>query len=55
MPIYCPRCGQQRLSPDVRFCSRCGLALEGVEHLVATGELEPPPSVTEHTTRQLDG
>jgi hypothetical protein len=39
MPIYCPRCGQHQLSPDVRFCSRCGLQLEGVEQLVATGGL----------------
>ena len=39
MPIYCPRCSQQQLSSDVRFCSRCGLQLEGVEELVATGGL----------------
>ena len=41
MPIYCPRCGQQQFSPEVRFCSRCGLQLEGVEHLVATGGVSP--------------
>jgi hypothetical protein len=43
MPIYCPRCGQQQLSSDVRFCSRCGLQLEGVEDLVATGGLSLVP------------
>ncbi len=25
--MYCPKCGQQQPSSDVRFCNRCGLGL----------------------------
>ena len=31
--MFCPKCGQQQLSDEVRFCSRCGLALMGVAGL----------------------
>jgi len=37
--IFCPQCGSQRISTEVRFCSRCGFNLESVEQLVATGGL----------------
>lgn len=39
MAIFCPQCGSQRISTEVRFCSRCGFNLESVEQLVATGGL----------------
>jgi zinc-ribbon domain len=38
--MYCPRCGQQQLSDEVRFCSRCGLPLASVPALLA-GEAAP--------------
>jgi hypothetical protein len=41
--MYCPRCAQQQLSPEVRFCSRCGFELRAVSHLLATGGLVPTP------------
>ena len=25
--MYCPNCGQQQVSAEIRFCSRCGLSL----------------------------
>src|SRR5215468_1295947 len=28
--MYCPNCGQQQISAEMRFCSRCGLALSGL-------------------------
>ena len=28
--MYCPNCGQQQISDEMRFCSRCGLALSGL-------------------------
>ena len=28
--MYCPNCGQQQISEEMRFCSRCGLALSGL-------------------------
>lgn len=28
--MYCPHCGQQQASDEMRFCSRCGFSLRGV-------------------------
>ena len=28
--MFCPRCGQQQASDQVRYCSRCGFSLRGV-------------------------
>jgi hypothetical protein len=28
--MYCPKCSQQQLSEDLRYCSRCGFPLTGV-------------------------
>nr|MDQ3820981.1 zinc-ribbon domain-containing protein [Acidobacteriota bacterium] len=33
--MYCPRCGQQQASEEMRFCSRCGFPLGGVRELLA--------------------
>lgn len=33
--MYCPRCGQQQASSELRFCSRCGLPLSLVAEVVA--------------------
>ncbi|HEX8776130.1 MAG TPA: zinc ribbon domain-containing protein [Pyrinomonadaceae bacterium] len=35
--MYCPQCGQQQISGDTRFCSRCGFPLSGVLALLASG------------------
>jgi hypothetical protein len=35
--MYCPNCGQQQVSDEMRFCSRCGLALGGVSEWLARG------------------
>jgi hypothetical protein len=32
--MYCPQCGQQQISEIVRFCSKCGLPLDGVIQLL---------------------
>jgi hypothetical protein len=37
--MYCPNCGQQQISDDMRFCSRCGLALSGLMEWVTAGRL----------------
>ena len=46
--MHCPRCGQQQVSEDTRFCSRCGFPLAGVTQLIANGgalpEISSPPS-----------
>jgi hypothetical protein len=28
--MFCPKCGQQQISDDTRFCSRCGVAIGGL-------------------------
>lgn len=35
--MFCPQCGQQQVSGEVRFCSRCGFPLDGVSELLARG------------------
>src|SRR6185369_5612559 len=48
--MYCPNCGQQQVSDEMRFCSRCGLALSGLAEWLAGGVLvrqadeKPAPS-----------
>ena len=37
--MYCPNCGQQQISEEMRFCSRCGLALTGLAEWLAGGAL----------------
>lgn len=39
--MYCPQCGQQQITGEVRFCSRCGFQLEGVNTLIASGGTIP--------------
>ncbi|HYO64067.1 MAG TPA: hypothetical protein VER08_10585 [Pyrinomonadaceae bacterium] len=35
--MFCPQCGQQQVSDEVRFCSRCGFQLYAVTGLLSTG------------------
>ena len=35
--MYCPRCGQQQISEETRFCSRCGLLIQGLAEWLAAG------------------
>lgn len=38
--MHCPQCGQQQVSNEIRYCSRCGFLLTGVASVVANnGEL----------------
>src|SRR5689334_7647741 len=37
--MYCPNCGQQQVSDEMRFCSRCGLALTGLAEWLGGGML----------------
>jgi hypothetical protein len=37
LEMYCPQCGQQQASNEMRFCSRCGFPLGGVVELIAQG------------------
>ena len=39
--MHCPTCGQQQVSDQTRFCSRCGFPLAGVAEIVANHGLVP--------------
>lgn len=50
--MYCPRCGQQQVSDEMKFCSRCGLLMSGLAEWLATGGM---PAVREpETNKALD-
>jgi len=38
--MYCPNCGQQQISDEMRFCSRCGLGLTGLVEWLAGGRVQ---------------
>ena len=47
MRVYCPRCGQPQISEGMKFCSRCGFALDLVSEIVENdGEL---PSLAQNS------
>lgn len=33
--MHCPKCGQQQVSEEIRYCSRCGFLLTGIAAVVA--------------------
>ena len=35
--MFCPQCGQQQVSGEMRFCSRCGFPLGVITEVVAQG------------------
>lgn len=37
MKVYCPRCGQEQISNQTRFCSRCGFLMNGIAEVVFNG------------------
>src|SRR5215210_5712553 len=39
--MFCPQCGQQQISGEMRFCSRCGFPLGGVIQLLSSGGITP--------------
>ena len=41
--MHCPNCGQQQISDEMRFCSRCGLGLSGLAEWLAGGGVPVKP------------
>jgi|SoiMethySBSTD1v2_1073268.scaffolds.fasta_scaffold573630_2 hypothetical protein len=39
--MYCPRCGQQQVSDETKFCNRCGFQMGLIPHLLAHGGVLP--------------
>ena len=42
--MYCPKCGKQQSSDEVRFCTKCGLTLESAARLLTAGSV---PTIVE--------
>lgn len=45
--MHCPQCGQQQVTSELRFCSRCGFPLSGVTELLQTGGVLPQAQLPE--------
>lgn len=39
--MFCPQCGQQQVSEDIKFCSRCGMPLGTVSEVISQGGYLP--------------
>jgi hypothetical protein len=39
--MFCPQCGQEKVSNETNYCSRCGFLLVAVGDLLQTGGLNP--------------
>ena len=39
--MHCPRCGQQQVAEEIKFCSRCGFPLGLVSEILAHGGFLP--------------
>jgi hypothetical protein len=54
--MHCPQCGQQQVSDEMRFCSRCGFPLSIVTEVLSHGgtlpEREAEASTPQLTSRQ---
>ena len=50
--MYCPKCSQQQVSEEVRFCSRCGFLLTGVAELIKN-DGEFPAVMEQNKTSRL--
>lgn len=55
MSIYCPKCGQQQISEETRYCSRCGFLMTGVALLVDGRGIIPQPPVRSGTSPRKRG
>ncbi len=55
--MFCPQCGQQRISTETSFCSRCGYLLTGTAELLQIGGLIPyvPASLAKGTSPRKRG
>jgi hypothetical protein len=50
--MHCPRCGQQQVSENIKFCSRCGFPLGLVSEILAQGGFLPQLADLENTGKK---
>src|SRR4051812_19909765 len=48
--MHCPSCGQQQVSSETKFCSRCGLPLTTVTEVLAHGGYLPQLAALDQKT-----
>ncbi len=46
--MFCPRCSQEQVSEETKFCSRCGFSLSLVAEVLTNGGFLPVFSVWEN-------
>lgn len=51
--MFCPRCNQEQISEDVKFCSRCGFPLSLVPELLANSGALPRAAETKKIKKHL--
>ncbi|MCA1623759.1 MAG: hypothetical protein LC768_05805 [Acidobacteria bacterium] len=51
--MFCPRCIQEQISEETKFCSRCGLPLGLVAEILANGGFLPLPAETKKNKKRL--
>src|SRR5688572_17541892 len=51
--MFCPRCGQQQVSDEMRFCSRCGLPIGGLIEWLGRGIPAAPAQDTQSSLSSL--
>ena len=50
--MYCPKCSQQQVSEDLRYCSRCGFPLTGVALVLENDGLIPQLAIKDAPRRR---
>lgn len=51
--MYCPRCSQEQISSEIKFCSRCGFLLTGISEVTANEGLIPQSNSPEKNKKPL--
>lgn len=52
--MFCPNCGQQQATDELRFCSRCGFQLGVVRAVVAAGDTQAATRPPDRAQRKKD-
>jgi len=50
--MYCPKCSQQQVSDELRFCSRCGFSLIAVKELIESSSVPIDPGAAQLARKQ---
>jgi len=50
--MFCPQCGQEKISNETNYCSRCGFLLIAVTDLLQTGGINPLATSTNNSAMQ---